>query len=68
MAFSADDLAKLELQIANYRAAVRHGDKAVNHAALNDLIALRDKMIAESKTSTQAGRNNRHLIQFDRGR
>ncbi len=68
MAWTADDLVRIELQIATYKAAVRHGDKAVNNAPLSELLELRDRMIAESKTATQAGKNNRHLIKFDRGR
>lgn len=56
MAYTPDDLARLERKIAAANQRVQHGDKSVEHAPMKDMVALRDRMKREIESQTTGRR------------
>lgn len=64
--FTTDQLADLTAKIADASIGIRHGDKSVQYADLQDMIKLRDRMIREMGGAA-THRPSRHLVKFNRG-
>ena len=64
--FTPAQLAELTAKIASAKVAIRQGDKSIQFADLEAMIALRDRMRREI-AGTSAARPSRHLAKFTRG-
>ena len=65
MAFSASQLAALDVAIATGTTRVTHDGKTVEYRSISEMIQIRNLMRAEMASSTPGPRTT--LVRFDRG-